>query len=154
MKHTTFKQPLLKLLALFVLCLAVFGFTADRGLDTYEIYLNNKLILKQAVNTPLSLRKLQLDKANKDDRLRIFYTHCTNNNGSGTGRSITIKNEKGDVLKKWTFKDADKGMEISVKELLQIEKQNGGKALSLHYVAQELSGGDMMLASVRFKSES
>jgi hypothetical protein len=150
MKHTTFKQPLLKLLALVVLCLVVFGFTADRGLDRYEIYLNSKLILKQAVNAPLDIRKLQLDKANDDDQLRIFYIHCTNK-GIGTGRSISIKDEKGNVLKKWTFKDADKGMEISVKELLQVEKQHKGKDLSLHYVAQQLAEGDMLLASVRFK---
>jgi hypothetical protein len=150
MKHTTFKQPLLKLLALVVLCIAIFSFTANRGLDSYEIYLNNKLILKQAVNAPLVLRKLQLDKANENDLLRIVYVHCTNK-GVGTGRSISIRDEKGDVLKKWTFKDEDKGMEISVKDLLQVEKQHKGSDLSLHYVAQELHEGDMLLASVRFK---
>ncbi|PWV48301.1 hypothetical protein [Chitinophaga sp. S165] len=150
MKHTTFKQPLLKLLALVVLCIAVFGFTANRGLDRYEIYLNNKLILKQAVNDPLVLRKLQLDKADENDRLRIVYIHCTNK-GIGTGRSIVIKDEKGDVLKKWTFKDDEKNMEISVKELLQVEKQHQGSDLSLRYVAKELYEPEMLLASVRFK---
>ncbi len=150
MKHTTFKQPLLKLLALVVLCIAVFGFTANRGLDRYEIYLNNKLILKQAVNDPLVLRKLQLDKANEDDRLRIVYIHCTNK-GVGTGRSIVIKDEKGDVLKKWTFKDDEKNMEISVKELLQVEKQHKGGDLSLRYMAHELYEPEMLLASVKFK---
>lgn len=150
MKHTTFKQSLYKLLALVILCIAVFGFTAERGLDRYEIYLNNKLILKQAVNAPLSLRKLQLSNANSNDHLRIFYTHCTNK-GVGTGRSIAIEDEKGNVLKKWTFKDDDKGMEIPVKELLQVEKKNADRTLSLHYVAQELHEGEMMLASVKFE---
>ena len=69
----------------------------------------------------------------------------------GTNRSIVVKDEKGDVLRKWTFKNADKGMEIAVKELLQVEKQSRDKALSLHYLAQELSEGDMLLASVRFE---
>jgi len=150
MKHTTFKQPLYRLFALIVLCLSMFSFTAERGLDRYEIYLNNKLILKQAVNSPLNLRKLQLSNSQSDDRLRIFYTHCTNK-GVGTGRSIAIEDEKGNVLKKWTFKDDDKGMEIPVKELLQVEKKNADRELSLHYVAQELHEGDMMLASVQFK---
>ncbi|MCF6404126.1 hypothetical protein L3C95_14625 [Chitinophaga filiformis] len=150
MKHTTFKQPLITLLAFVVLCIAMFGFATERGLDTYEIYLNNKLILKQAVNSPLNLRKLQLSDANSNDRLRIFYIHCTND-GVGTGRSISVEDEKGNVLKKWAFKDGEKGMEIPVKELLQVEKKNTDRVLSLHYVAQELHEGDMMLASVRFE---
>lgn len=150
MKHTTFKQPVLKLLALVVLCVAVFGFTRDMGLDKYEIYLNNKLLLKQAVNAPLNLRKLQLTNAGSNDLLRIFYTHCSNQ-GIGSGRGIAIKDEKGNVLKNWTFKDADKGMEIPVKELQQVEKENGDKELRLHYVARELHEGDMMLASLRFE---
>lgn len=151
MKHTTFKQPLFALLALIVLSVAIFGFTTNRGLDRYEIYLNSKLILKQAVNDPLVLRKLQLDKANENDRLRVVYVHCTTNNGAGTGRSIVIKDDKGTVLKKWTFKDDEKDMEISVKELLQVEKQHKGSDLSLRYVAEQLHEPDMLLASVKFK---
>lgn len=150
MKHTTCKQPLYRLLTLVILCITMFSFTAERGLDRYEIYLNNKLILKQAVNAPLDVRKLQLNDANANDRLRIFYTHCTNK-GVGTGRSIAIEDEKGNVLKKWTFKDDDKGMEIPVKELLQVEKKKTNSGLSLHYVAHELYEGDMMLASVKFE---
>ncbi|MVT12633.1 hypothetical protein [Chitinophaga tropicalis] len=150
MKNVTLKRQLAGLLALVILSLAAFAFAPDRGLDTYEIYLNNKLILKQAANSPVNLRKLQLGKADNNDLLRIFYTHCSNK-GMGTNRSIIVKDEKGDVLKKWTFRNAGKGMEISVKELLQVERQSRDKALSLHYVAQELAEGDMLLASVRFE---
>lgn len=150
MKNVTVKHQLSSLLATIILCLTAFAFTPHRGLDRYEIYLNNKLILKQAVNAPVNLRKLELGKADNNGLLRIFYTHCSNN-GMGTSRSIVIKDGKGDVLKKWAFKNADKGMEISVKELLQVERRNRDKAISLHYIAQELPDEDMLLASVRFE---
>jgi hypothetical protein len=149
MKNIALKQPLLKLLMSFMLCIVVSGFIPNMGLDRYEIYLNDKLVLKQHVNAPLNLKKLALNGARGSDHLRIFYTHCTNK-GIGTNRSIVVKAAGGDVLKKWVFKDVEKGMDIAVKELLQVEKQHSDKILSLHYEAQELSDGEMLLASVRF----
>lgn len=145
------KQTFSKLLAFLMLCLTLSGFKPDKGLDTYEIFLNKKLILKQAVNAPLSLKKLQLSHANSNDQLRIFYAHCMNGGNAGTGRSIAIEDATGNVLKKWAFKDIEKAMEIPVKELLQVEKQHADKILSLHYVSQELAERNMLLASVQFE---
>jgi len=152
MKHTTFNHAFIKMFTLITLCFTAFGFTTKFGLDSYEIYLNNKLILKQAVNQPLSLRVLQLGKANDNDQLRITYKHCTVK-GAGTNRSIAIKDEKGNILKKFEFANAtgpDLNMVISVKDLLQLEKNNINHELSLHYTARELPKGEM-LASLRFK---
>jgi len=127
--------------AMVALCITAFSFTSKMGLDSFEIYLNTKLILKQSVNQPLSLRVLQLDKASANDELRIIYKHCTHP-GGGTGRNITVKDEKGTVLKKWIFANVDGGdlsMVIPVKELLQLEKNNAQHDLCLHYSSKELS---------------
>lgn len=152
MKPATFKQTYIRLFALITLCFTAFSFTPKLGLDSYEIYLNNKLILKQSVNQPLSLRILQLDKANDNDQLRINYKHCALE-GAGTDRSIVIKDEKGNTLKKWAFANAtgsDLSMAISVKELLQLEKNNAHHDLSIHYTARELPKGET-LAFLRHK---
>lgn len=152
MKHTTFNRTFIKIFTLITLSLTAFSFTTKFGLDGYEIYLNNKLILKQYVNQPVSLRVLQLDKASESDMLGIKYTHCTNK-GPGTGRSIVLKDEQGNTLKKWAFADAtgsDFNMTIAVKELLQLEKKNTRHELSLHYTARELPK-DETLAMLRFK---
>jgi hypothetical protein len=152
MKHSTFHQAFIKLFTLITLCFTAFSFTNNLGLDGYEIYLNNKLILKQSVNQPLSLRVLQLGKANDNDQLRINYKHCTVK-GAGTDRSIVIKDEQGNILKKWAFANAtgpDLSMTISVKELFQLEKNNARHELSMHYSAQELPKGET-LAFLRFK---
>ncbi|MEO6980517.1 MAG: hypothetical protein ABI113_19145 [Mucilaginibacter sp.] len=152
MKYTTFNRAFIKVFTLITLSLTAFGFTSKFGLDGYEIYLNNKLILKQYVNRPLSLRVLQLDKANEGDELHIKYTHCANK-GPGTGRSLVLEDEQGNTLKKWAFADAtgsDFNMTIAVKELLQLKKKNSSHELSLHYSARELPKGEM-LGFVRVK---
>jgi len=152
MKITTFNRAFIKVFTLITLSLTAFSFTTKFGLDGYEIYLNNKLILKQYVNQPISLRVLQLDKAKEGDELRIKYTHCSNK-GPGTGRNIVLKDEQGNTLKKWTFADAtgsDFNMTIAVKELLQVEKKNARHELTLYYTARELPK-DEMLGFVRVK---
>ncbi len=152
MQYTTFKRAFMQLFTLVTLSFITFGFTTTVGLDSYEIYLNDKLILKQFVNQPLSLRKLQLDKANDNDRLRIYYRHC-NTPETGTGRSIVVKDKRGNTLKKWEFADAagsNTDMVISVKELLRLEKNNANHDLSLHYTAREHPKGEM-LAAIRLE---
>lgn len=149
MKRETFNRAGVKLYMLAALCFIAFGFTTIAGLDSYEVFLNDKLIPKNHVNQPLDLRKLKLRAANDKDELQIHYRHCTNK-GVGAGRSITIKDQKGNILKKWKFADVSgsgSAMAIPVKILPELENQSG--ELSLHYAAQEHPKGEM-LASLRF----
>jgi hypothetical protein len=151
MKHITFHHAFIGLFTLITLSFTAFGFSTKFGLDGYEIYLNSKLILKQYVNQPVNLRVLPLDKANESDELRIRYTHCKKE-GPGANRSITLKDEKGNTLKKWAFADApgsDLNMTVPVKDLLSFKKTNSQHELSLYYTARELPKGEM-LALVRF----
>ena len=141
-----------QMFALITLCFTAFSFTTKLGLDSYEIYLNNKLILKQSVNQPLNLRILQLGQAKENDQLRVIYKHCTLE-GAGTDRTIVLKDERGNSLKKWTFTNAsgsDLSMVIPVNELLQLEKNNAHHDLSIHYSARELPKGET-LALLRLK---
>jgi hypothetical protein len=146
MKTIKFNHAFIKVFTLITLCFTAFSFTTKFGLDSYEIYLNNTLILKQTVDKPLSLRTLQLDKAKENDQLRIKYTHCSHN-GAGTDRSIVLKDEQGNKLKKWVFADAtgsDFKMTIAVKELLQLQKTHNDHELTLVYVARELPKGEVL----------
>jgi hypothetical protein len=147
MKQIKFNRAFIKIFTLITLCFTTFGFTSKFGLDSYEIYLNNKLILKQAVNQPLSLRMLKLGTAKESDQLRINYRHCATENGVGTDRIILLKDEKGNTLKKWAFANAtgsDLNMTIAVKEFLQLEKKNANRELSLQYTARELPKGETL----------
>lgn len=147
MKQLKFNQVLMMMFTLITVVFFAFSFTSKFGLDSYEISLNNEVILKHHVNQPLNLRVLQLSKAKENDQLGIKYTHCTIKNGAGTSRTISVKDEKSNVLKKWVFEDA-KGSEfkmfIAVRELLKLEKDYKGQELSLYYSARELPNGEML----------
>ncbi len=138
----TFKNAFVKILTFTVL--ALFAFQANAGGDSYEIYLNNKLILKQHVMQPLNIKNLQLDKLNSGDQLVIFYSHCGQ---TGKGRSIAIKDDAGKILKEWKFAnaaDSHESMVIPAKELLQLAKDYTKTHLTLFYSAQELPKGRML----------
>lgn len=152
MQSTTNRQLPVKLLALASLCVIAFGFIRPLGLDTYEIYLNKQLIMKNHIKQPLSLRKLPLDKTNANDELRIYYRHCMTPN-VGSDRSITIRDDRGNILKKWTFEDAtgnDYYMVIPVRELRRVQKDHSSQDLSMHYAAKELAKEET-LAFLHFK---
>jgi hypothetical protein len=139
MKHQSSKAVWTSIVAIVITCLQ--AFSAKAGTDSYEIYLNNKLILRQVVTKALTLQSLQLDKANENDQLTIYYNHC---GAIGKGRTIAIKDEKGNTIKEWMFADAtgaDKGMTIPVKELLQLEKSYTHTSLNIFYAAQQLPQG-------------
>jgi len=153
MQHTTLKQTFFSAVLCGLVSLLLTAFTSKPGGDSYEIYLNNKLLLKQFVHQSLSLNALSLTGAGANDQLVIYYSHC---GVTGKARSISVKDSKGNVLKKWNFKDAQSnrsGMIIPVRELRALEKANANNSLSLYYAAKELPGG-RMLTSVQLSEKS
>ncbi|MCS3798413.1 hypothetical protein [Niastella sp. OAS944] len=152
MQSKSLKPIWVLLLATTMACLQ--SFTAKLGGEGFEIYLNNKLILWQAVNKPFTLHSLQLDKANKDDQLVIYYHHC---GSTGKDRTIAIKDDKGNTIKEWKFADAsgsnNKGMTIPVKELLQLEKNYSQTNLNIVYFSQQLPQG-RELSGLKFNGKA
>src|SRR5687767_13701609 len=98
MQHRSLKPAWTAVLTITIVCLQ--AFTAKAGGESFEIYLNNKLILRQAVSQPFTLQSLSLDNANKDYQLLIYYHHCGD---VGKGRSIAIRDDKGTIIKEWKF---------------------------------------------------
>jgi hypothetical protein len=126
---------------------------ARDGGESFEIYLNNKLLVRQHVTQSFSLQNLNLTAANANDRLVIYYNHC---GMPGKSRTIAIKDAAGKVLKTYTFGDAGstkEGMTIPVKELLALEKNNNGAQLAIHYTAKELPKG-LTLSAVKFNDKA
>ena len=137
---------------MLIASVSIFG-ARPGGVDSYEIYLNNKLLTRQFANQPLSLKSLQLNQANLNDQLVIYYSHCGT---AGKGRKIIIKDEKGNTIKEWKFANAsgsNTGMTIAVKDLLQLEKKHASDALSLFYTSEQLPQG-RMLTGVRLSNKS
>jgi hypothetical protein len=140
-----FKQRLLPAFLSILFCCT--AFTAKAGLDSYEIYLNNKLVLKQYVNEPLSLASLPLNQSNINDRLVINYSQCNAPGKVGKDRSILVKDATGKILKQWKFANASGGrasMVIAVKDLLVLDKKTSKNELSLYYEAEGRPEGQML----------
>src|SRR6187402_2783489 len=109
------------LFTLLVLCLSVSASSGRGGRDSYEFYLNGRLLLRQVPDRTLNLKSLSLDASHARDNLVIFYSQCNAPVRSVKGRSITVRDGKGKVLQEWKFPDAgdgDGGMVIPVKEIL------------------------------------
>jgi hypothetical protein len=139
-----FQQKVAKLLLLTSMFLGVFSFTSFAGGDTYEIYLNDKLICKQQYKTLTGSTEFHLGKLNTNDRLVIKYNHCGE---VGKNRSVIIKDEKGNIIKEWKFTNAqnkESVMVIPVKELLALQTKEA--SIKLFYSAIQLPEGRMLAA--------
>lgn len=146
MKTMNLKSPMGSFLLVLLLGMSTMAISPKLGLDSYEIYLNDKLIMKQYVNQPLNLRMLQLEKAAPQDLLWIKYTHCTIK-GAGSNRTIALKDDKGHLLTQWTFADTgaeNKPMKVSVAELLKLGKEHESHQISLYYQSKELPGAELL----------
>lgn len=151
MRHILLKAALATVLAFALFCLN--AFTVKRGVDVFEIYLNNKLLVRQVMNQPIKLQSLQLNKTNVNDNLVVYYNHC---GATGKNRTISIRDDNGTIVKEWKFADAsgsNTGMTIPVKELLQLEKNYANSHINLFYTADQLPKG-RMLSAVRFNEKS
>lgn len=124
---------------------SLFNVFATTGVDSYEIYLNNKLLFRHSLNKPLNLYNLKLNEENVNDRITIRYTQCNApQKGFGRGRSISLRDNNGNIVKQWNFKDElSNEMVIPVKELLMYQK-NGDGELTLYYTAEGLSDGQKL----------
>ena len=135
------------LASLLILSIALFSFSSPTGGDVFQIYLNNKMVLQEFVHNSKGVKSLNLDNASLNDQISVHYSHCGT---IGKSRHIALKNDDGKVLKQWNFADADgkiAGMTISVKDVVNVQKANGGNSVELFYSAKELPNGKQ-LASI------
>ena len=142
MKNKSGRMPALLLVAC---CAALFSFSSRKGGDSFEIYVNNKLVLQQYVMRNEGVKNLSLQQSNYNDQLRINYSHCGQ---VGKDRVITIKDGQNRALKQWRFADAagtERSMTCKVKDIIDLKK--GNTVLQLYYSSRELPGG-RLLASI------
>lgn len=152
MKNSSKRSFAIKLASLVALCMLAMGMRSFAGLDWYEIYLNDRLIVKRAANQPLSTESFAFGKLNPNDQLVINYFQCHADDGMGKGRSILVKDSRGIVIREWKFADGNKSMVIPVKELLELAKASQEMPLSLHYAAKESTGQKLLLFNLGEKA--
>src|SRR6516225_2979243 len=136
-----FMKPTSKLMALksllLILFVGLFSFSNNRGGDSFEIWLNGKLMLQQFVHVSSAVQTLHLNATLANDKLDIYYRHCGQ---VGTSRFITIRDENDRPLKVWRFADSngsDPAMSIKLKDIAGLKKSKESK-LNIFYSSREL----------------
>lgn len=140
-----FNPPAIRSLVLFTFCITLFAFSVRPGGDSFEIYVNDKLMLKEFVYGKPELKTIRLSSGSVEDVLKIHYNHCGK---TGSARNITIKDSNNKVLKEWSFKNVISGephMKFKVKEIAALQT-DGTKSLSLVYSSKELPEGKVLAA--------
>lgn len=141
-------------LVLVALCAVLFSFSDEVGRESFEVYLNDKVILQEYVSREADVKSIHLDQRAGNDVMKIHYNHCGR---IGKGRSITIKDQQNKVLKEWSFSDATEGtaslMTFPVKEIVALQKGNSGK-LKLYYSSKQLLPDGQLLANVVLDKEN
>lgn len=149
MQTISFRSRLIRALALVVLALGVFSIQAKAGGDSYEISLNNKVLIKQALHAPFNLQNLDLTDAKATDKLTIRFLQCNAPGKIGKSRSISIRDEQGNIVKEWKFKDSNgtgNEMQIPVKDLVDLQKKAQGRLLVFYSADGGYSKGQKLAA--------
>jgi hypothetical protein len=139
--------------AILFLCTILFSFAnVDLGGEHYAIYLNDKLLVEKHVTSKATpLPTITLKGANPGDRLSVYYNECGK---IGTNRRLSLKDEKGNLLKEFRFNDAT-GEHTPLSCLTEdIQKlwANGNPTVTLFY-SSKLVSPEIALATLTFGSE-
>jgi hypothetical protein len=149
MKKIANKMVITSLLVL--VCTTLFSFTRITGGDSFQVYLNGKLVLDKALYKNKDIQNLEFVQASFNDKVEICYNHCGR---TGTSRSITVKDEQQKILKTWHFPDAGaKNMSLKLQELRELQTNSKGSSIGLYYSSKELPAGQQ-LASVSISNRS
>ncbi len=134
-----------------LLLLALSSFGLWPGSDSFEVYINNKLVLEQYVYNRKATPPLLLDEAGTE-QIDVFYSHC---GITGTSRKITLKDEQNKILKEWRFPDVDahvkNAMSCNAKDIAAFKK--GHQSLNLFYSAKEIQK-EIMLAPIQWSDKT
>jgi len=139
-------------LIMVILCTILCSFSSYPGGDSFEIYVNNKLVLQEHLYGKKDVTSLPLNYDSDQDQLSIHYSHCGQ---IGTARNIIIKDEQNKVLKEWHFADSPAGvknpMTCKVKDIVALGDSRN--SLNLFYSSKELPKGQL-LASIHVANKT
>ena len=131
------KTNFLTALSLIIVSATCFAFTVRNGGEGYEIYLDNKVVLQQYGKQMDEVKNLPLTNAYANTSLAIRYFHCGKN---GTGRTVSIRNQKNIVLKQWRYGDTGVMLTCNVNDITGLQNTVNGP-LQLFYTSNELPAG-------------
>ena len=111
------------------------------GGDSFQIYLNGKLVLDKALYKNKDVQSLEFVQASSSDKVEVYYSHCGK---TGTARSITIKDDGQKTLKTWSYADGGKNMSLQLQDLRNLQTSYKESHIGLFYSSKELPSGQQL----------
>ena len=128
------------LLLMTAVAIGLFSFTENPGGESFEVFLNGKLMISQHVMQK-ETATLAIDPRAERDEIKVTYNHCGQ---TGKDRTVTITNAQNKVLKTFHFADAA-SMTFTVKDL-GLTASSAKTNLNLVYASKELPKGRLLAA--------
>lgn len=130
------------------ICGILFSFANIIGAHNFQVSLDGKVVIDQYVDSKSIAPTLTLNPADHHSQLTVKYNECGR---TVTGRTITVKDEKNQVLKDWRFEGEASGykdpMTCAVKDIIAL-KQKGSNNLKLYYSSKEFPEGQQVATLV------
>src|SRR5687767_9444695 len=107
---------------LLMVVIASVAFVTPRGGDVFKIYINNKMVVEQAIHGNPKMKVITLDQRNYNDEVSVYYSHC---GLVGKNRQLTIRDASDNVIKTWKYADTEvehMAMTFRVKDILDLQK--------------------------------
>jgi hypothetical protein len=136
------KKPALIPMLVAGLCILFFSFTAKKGGDSFQIYVDGKLVVEQYVAVAKGVQSLQLGRSFSKEKIDVYYSHCGK---PGKARVLSIKTADNKTLKNWKFADVEEKspMTCQIKDILALQKDKNAK-LNLYYSSKEIPEGKLL----------
>ena len=137
-----FRNPALTSVLITGLCMLLFSFSGKKGGDSFQIYVDGKLVVEQYVSIAKGVQSLHLGQLSTKEKIEIYYSHCGK---VGKGRAISIKSADNKTLKEWKYADTEKKslMTCQIREILALQKNKSAK-LNVYYSSKELPEGRLL----------
>lgn len=148
MKKYVSPFKLMLLLPVAALSLVLSSFSSKPGGEGFELFQNNKLVLRQFGSNMKNVKSLLLDAASSKDQITVKYYHCGR---IGKDRHIIIRSADNKELKNWQFANSsakDPGMSFRVGDVLALQPKGKKSALNVYYTSSEVPDGRLLVSLV------
>jgi hypothetical protein len=117
----------------------LYSFSPNPGGYSYEVYLNNQLVIKEHMYGRKETPTIPLNMTTAQDAISVAFNNC---NKVDVSRKISLKDDHDTTIKEWTFGDSPdikNQMKIKVSEIAAV--RNKHSTVKLVYSSQAISDG-------------
>ena len=140
---------LLTLASSLIFSMGLLSFSAKKGGDVIEVYAGGKQLLQQFLHMDKTVKTVQLNQPASNDKVEVFYSHC---GVTGKSRTLTIKDDKNNLLKEYRYNDVSKGRDLMSFRIKDVRKK-GVNNLKLYYTSREMPEAKL-LAVLTIRNEN